>query len=151
MVFMTKSGEAVACFKGGFSCTQALLSTFSEELGMDRKNACKVASGFGGGVGRTGNICGAVSGAIMVIGLKYGKATPENCAERERTYELVREFVREYTALHGSVNCTDLLGYDLSDPAAHAEAQEKRIAGQKCPKYVEDAVQILEKIIKAHP
>lgn len=148
---MSKSDEAVACFKGGFSCTQALLSSFSEELGMDRETACKVASGFGGGVGRTGNICGAVSGAIMVIGLKYGTAVPETCAERERTYELVREFVREYTALHGSVNCTDLLGYDLSDPAAHAEAQEKRIAGQKCPKLVEDAVLVLEKIIKAHP
>lgn len=148
---MTKSDAAVACFKGGFSCTQALLSTFSEELGMDRDTACKVASGFGGGVGRTGNICGAVSGAIMVIGLKYGKSVPETCAERERTYELVQDFIREYTALHGSVNCTDLLGYDLSDPVAHAEAQEKRIAGQKCPKYVEDAVLVLEKIIKAHP
>ena len=56
---MSKSDEAVACFKGGFSCTQALLSTFSEELGMDRATACKVATGFGGGVGRTGNICGA--------------------------------------------------------------------------------------------
>jgi C_GCAxxG_C_C family probable redox protein len=148
---MTKSDEAVACFKGGFSCTQALLSTFSEELGLDRETACKVASGFGGGVGRTGNICGAVSGALMVIGLKYGKSTPENCAERERTYELVQEFVREYTALHGSVNCTELLGYDLSNPEAYAEAQEKRIAGQKCPKLVEDAVLVLEKIIIAHP
>jgi len=148
---MTKSHEAVACFKGGFSCTQALLSTFSEELGMDRETACKIASGFGGGVGRTGNICGAVSGAIMVIRLKYGKAVPETCAERERTYELVQEFVREYTALHGSVNCTELLGYDLSNPEAYAEAQEKRIAGQKCPKLVEDTVLVLEKIIKAHP
>ena len=148
---MTKSGEAVACFKGGFSCTQALLSSFSEELGMDRETACKVASGFGGGVGRTGNICGAVSGAILVIGLKYGKAIPENCAERDRTYELVQEFVREYTALHGSVNCTELLGYDLSNPEAYAEAQEKRVAAQKCPKLVEDAVLVLEKIIKAHP
>jgi hypothetical protein len=63
----------------------------------------------------------------MVIGLKYGKATLETCAERERTYELVREFVREYTNLHGSVNCTDLLGYDLSDPVAHAEAQENAL------------------------
>jgi len=148
---MTKSREAVACFKGGFSCTQALLSSFSEELGMDRETACKVASGFGGGVGRTGNICGAVSGAILVIGLKYGKAIPENCAERDRTYELVQEFVREYTALHGSVNCTELLGYDLSNPEAYAEAQEKRVAAQKCPKLVEDAVLVLEKIIKAHP
>jgi C_GCAxxG_C_C family probable redox protein len=148
---MTKSSEAVACFKGGFSCTQALLSSFSEELGMDRETACKVASGFGGGVGRTGNICGAVSGAILVIGLKYGKAIPENCAERDRTYELVQEFVREYTALHGSVNCTELLGYDLSNPEAYAEAQEKRVAAQKCPKLVEDAVLVLEKIIKAHP
>jgi len=148
---MTKSDEAVAGFKGGFSCTQAVLSTFSEELGMDRETGCKVASGFGGGVGRTGNICGAVTGALMVIGLKYGKAVPETCAEREKTYELVRMFIREYKALHGSVNCTDLLGYDLSDPVAHAEAQEKRIAGQKCPKLVDDAVLVLEKIIKAHP
>jgi C_GCAxxG_C_C family probable redox protein len=144
---MIKADHAVACYKGGFSCSQALLSSFSEELGLDKATACKVASGFGGGIGRTGNICGAVSGALMVIGLKYGKATPENCAEREKTYEIVREFYRDFEALHGSVNCTELLGYDLSNPADCAVAQQNHVAARKCPDYVRDAVVILEKII----
>jgi len=147
---MTRSDKAVASFKNGFSCTQALLSTFSEDLGMEKEIAYKVASGFGGGVGRTGNICGAVSGALMVIGLKYGSSIPENCAGKEKTYEIIREFINNYTALNGSVNCTELLGYDLSNPESYAEAQEKRVAAQKCPKLVEDAVLILEKIIEKH-
>jgi hypothetical protein len=87
----------------------------------------------------------------MVIGLKYGSSIPENCTGKEKTYEIIREFINEYTSLHGSVTCTELLGYDLSDPKSYAEAQEKRVAAQKCPKLVEDAVLILEKIISEHP
>ena len=144
---MTKSDAAVACYKGGFSCTQALLSSFSEELGMDRDTACKVASGFGGGVGRTGNICGAVSGAIMVIGLKYGKADEEDEAATEKTRLLVRQFINEFTEKNGSIRCTDLLGYNLSDPDEYEAARESGIFIEKCPLLVRDAADILERIL----
>ena len=70
---MTKSDEALASFRNRFTCSSAVFSAFSDELGLDRDTAKKIACGFGAGISKTGNICGAVSGAIMVIGLKYGK------------------------------------------------------------------------------
>lgn len=144
---MTKADEAVASFKSGFSCSQAVLSSFSEELGLDRDTANSVACGFGGGIARTGNICGAVAGAIMVIGMKYGKTRPDDNAAREKTYALVQQFIRDYTAKNGSISCPDLLGYDMRDPVQFKEAQEKQVAARICPGLTSDAVIILERIL----
>jgi len=144
---MTKADEAVASFKSGFSCSQAVLSSFSEELGLDRDTANSVACGFGGGIARTGNICGAVAGAIMVIGMKYGMTRLDDNIAREKTYALVQQFIRDYTAKNGSISCPDLLGYDMADPVQFKEAREKKVAAQKCPGLVEDAVIVLERIL----
>jgi C_GCAxxG_C_C family probable redox protein len=70
---MTKPDDAAAYFNEGFSCSQAVVSSFSEDLGFDKETARKISCGFGAGMARTGNICGAVTGAMMVIGLKYGR------------------------------------------------------------------------------
>ena len=71
-------------------------ASFAEELGLDKETAYKIACGFGSGLSRTDNICGAVSGAIMVIGLKYGKVTPKDNAARDKTQMLVQQFLREF-------------------------------------------------------
>jgi len=144
---MTKADEAVASFKSGFSCSQAVLSSFSEELGLDRDTANSVACGFGGGIARTGNICGAVAGAIMVIGMKHGMTRQDDNAAREKTYALVQQFIRDYTAKNGSISCPDLLGYDMADPVQFKEAGEKKVAARICPGLVEDAVIVLERIL----
>ena len=112
---MTKSDEALASFRNGFTCSSAVFSTFSDELGLDGDTAKKIACGFGAGISRTGNICGAASGAIMVIGLKYGKTTQGADAATEKTRAMVRTFMLEFTKLHGSVCCPELLGYNLSN------------------------------------
>lgn len=145
-----KADDACALFIGGFSCSQAVLASFSEELGMDKETAYKISCGFGAGIARSGNICGTVSGALMVIGLMYGKAVPEDNAARETTYALVQEFLKNYSALHGSVMCPELLGYDMRDPARFAEAKEKKIAARLCPGLTKDAVIVLEKVLTAH-
>ena len=144
---MTKSDEALATFMSGFTCSSAVFSTFSEEIGLDPDTAKKVACGFGAGISKTGNICGAVSGAILVIGLKYGKKNKGDDAATEKTRGLVREFIREFTARHGSVNCTELLGYNLSDPEDYEKARVSRLFVTKCPELVRDAASILEKIL----
>jgi C_GCAxxG_C_C family probable redox protein len=144
---MKKSDEAVSSFKCGFSCSQAVFSSFSGEMGLDRDTTNKVACGFGGGMARTGNVCGAVTGAIMVIGMKYGKTSPEDYAAREKTYALVRQFVKEFTENNGSINCTDLLGYDMRDPEQFREVKEKKVAARICPGLVSDAVTLLEKML----
>jgi C_GCAxxG_C_C family probable redox protein len=147
---MTKSDVAVSSFKAGLSCSQAVLASFAEELGMEKETAYRISCGFGAGIARSGNICGAVSGALMVIGMKHGKATKDDNAAREKTYALVQEFLKEYTALHGPVMCPDLPGYDLRDPVQVAEAKKANAAARLCPGMTADAVTILEKVLAAH-
>lgn len=139
--------DALAAFKSRFTCSSAVFSAFAEELGLTGDLAKKIACGFGAGVSRTGNICGAVSGAILVIGLKYGKAEEGDNAGSERTRALVRQFIDEFTAKNGSINCTGLLGYDLSDQDEYDKARAENLFATKCPEYVKDAAAILERLL----
>jgi C_GCAxxG_C_C family probable redox protein len=144
---MSRSDEAVLSFMSRFTCSAAVFSAFSEELGLDAGTAMKIACGFGAGVSKTGNMCGAVSGAIMVIGLKYGKARVGDDDATEKTRALTREFLREFSARNGSVNCTGLLGYDLNIPEDYEKAAASGIFTTVCPGYVRDAADILERIL----
>jgi C_GCAxxG_C_C family probable redox protein len=144
---MTKADDALASFNSGFTCSSAIFSAFSEELELDNETAKKIACGFGAGISKTGNICGAVSGAIMVIGLKYGKTKLGDDAATEKTRALTRQFIQEFAAKNGSVNCTELLGYNLSKVDEYEKAREKKLFVTKCPELVRDAAAILEKIL----
>ncbi|MCX6699415.1 MAG: C-GCAxxG-C-C family protein [Methanomicrobiales archaeon] len=144
---MTKSDDALNAFRNGFSCSAAVFSAFSEDLGLDSEMAKKIACGFGAGISKTGNICGAVSGAIMVIGLKYGKTMKGDDAATEKTRAMVREFIHEFTTNNGSVNCTELLGLNLAIPEEYAKARDNRSFFTLCPALVGDAATILEKIL----
>ena len=130
-----------------FTCSAAVFSAFSDELGLDPDTAKKIACGFGAGISRTGNMCGAVSGALMVIGLKYGKTEANDDAATDKTRALVRKFIQEFTEKNGSVNCTALLGYDMSDPEAFSLARDSGLFLTKCPALVRDSADILEKIL----
>jgi C_GCAxxG_C_C family probable redox protein len=145
---MTKSEDAYNSFMKRFTCSAAVFSAFSPDLGLNGDMAKKIACGFGAGISKTGNICGAVSGAIMVIGLKFGKIEEGDDAATEKTRALTREFIGEFTARNGSVNCTELLEYDLSDPRGYAAAQERGLFTTKCPLLIRDAADILEMILK---
>jgi C_GCAxxG_C_C family probable redox protein len=144
---MAKSEDALEDFKNGFTCSSAVFSAFSDEIGLDRETAKKIACGFGAGISKTGNICGAVSGAIMVIGLKYGKTKRGDDAATDKTRELVRKFIRDFTRRNGSINCTELLGYNLTKPEEYEKARDNKLFVTKCPDLVGDAVLILEKIL----
>ena len=144
---MTKTDDAQRCFLRRFTCSAAVFSTFSEELGLDPDIAKKIACGFGAGISKTGNICGAVSGAIMVIGLKYGKTDASDDVATEKTRALVRQFIHEFTEKNGSVNCTELLGYNISKPDEYAAARDAELFVTRCPLLVRDAADILEKIL----
>ena len=143
---MTRIEEAVAYFKEGFSCSQAIVAAYGPSLGLDRDTALKIALGFGGGMGRLAETCGAVTGAFMVLGLKFGSATAERQA-KEIVYARVREFAERFKARHGSLLCRDLLGCDLNTPEGLALAQEKKLSSTVCPPYVETAAKILEEMI----
>lgn len=146
-VVKNKGDLAVDCFKSGFSCSQAVLSSFSGDEGLDADMALKVACAFGGGIASTGNICGAVSGGLMAIGLKYGRCTKEDLKAKDKTYELSRQFMDEFKARHGSIMCKEILGCDLSTPAGKAEFSSKDLFNVRCVGCVRDSAQILEKLL----
>ncbi len=144
MITLGKAEEAVACFKDGFNCSQAILSTYCEEFGIEKKVALQIACGLGAGMGRQQETCGAVSGAYLLIGLKYGKYMKDDDPAKERTYELVREFSKRFVDRNGSVSCRALLGIDLLNcdrRLAYEHVQDE------CPRLVKDAAEIIEQLL----
>ena len=145
---MDKVERAVSCFKEGFSCSQALLSTYGAQFGLNREMSLKVSGAFGGGMGRMAETCGAVIGAFMVIGLKYGKTRVEDEQTEEKAYSFVKEFVDKFKSRNGSIICRELLGCDISTPKGMALAKEKKLIATLCPKFVQDAAEIIEQILE---
>ena len=115
---------------------------------MDRELALKVAGAFGGGMARMGETCGAVTGALMVIGLKHGMTKSEDGEARDKTYDLVREFVARFKDRHGSIVCRELLGCDINKPEERQAAQEQGILDTLCSTFVRDAAKIIEHILR---
>jgi C_GCAxxG_C_C family probable redox protein len=144
---MNRVDTAVGCFKDTFNCSQAVLSSYCEGLGLDRKTALKLSCGFGAGMGGMGKTCGAVTGAFMVIGLKYGRAEIADAPAKEKTYKLVREFSKKFRIRNGSIVCNELLGFAISTPEGSNEARRRNIHQTCCPKFVKDAAEILEEIL----
>jgi C_GCAxxG_C_C family probable redox protein len=144
---MTKAADAVALFRQGFNCAQSILSVFALDFGLDRDMACRISQGFGVGMGYTDNICGSLSGAIVVIGLRYGGIKADDVAAKEKTYAVVGEFLREFKARHGSIACTDLLGYNLSDPQQLADAKTHEVAKEQYPTFIRNAVELVETLL----
>ncbi len=130
------------------NCAQSVFTAFSSELGLKRKLALSVAQGFGGGMGHTDGTCGAVTGAYMALGLANPPSRDNARENIDKTYALIAKFNKQFKALHGSLNCTELLGYDLSRPKKAAEAREKGVFATKCPVFVGDAVKIVESLLK---
>ena len=145
---MNNVERAVSCFNNGFSCSQAVLSTYAKLFGLDRDHALKVASAFGGGMGNLGKTCGAVTGAFMVIGLKYGQTAADDIEPKNKTYRLVKEFAAKFKARNGSINCTELLGCDLSTPEGMQRATEQNLFTTRCPTFVQTAAEILEELLQ---
>lgn len=139
--------RAILFFGGGFNCAQSVLAAFGPITGLDRETALRAAAAFGAGMGRQGEICGAVTGAMLVIGLKYGKVTPEDDGAKERTYYLVQEFAERFRNRNGSILCRELLGCDLSTPGGLKEARKQKVFELVCPGFIKDSIEILEKIL----
>ena len=139
-----RSDIAAETFNNGFNCAQAVLSAFCDELSMDKTEALKISCGFGGGMGRLQETCGAVTGAYMVISLKYGKYSEEDDAAREKTYALVREFSKRFEEKHKTTSCRELLDVDFINGDKQVNmARVKEV----CHELVRSAVEIVEELI----
>ncbi len=144
---MSKAEKATAVFKEGFSCSQAVLSAYAQDFGLDQTTSLKISQVFGGGMARTGETCGAVTGALLVISLKYGRTKAEDIAARDKTYALAREFMRKFTSRHGSVQCKTLLGCDISSEEGLKFAHDQGLTESRCPQFIRTATEILDEIL----
>jgi len=131
----------------GYSCSQSVLGTFIEEFGVDRDTALRISSAFAGGMGGLGGVCGAVTAAFMVIGLKYGSATKQDDEEMNKISKYARSFMNEFQSCNGSALCRDLLGVDIGTPEGLETAKTKGLFENICPDIVGSSVEIIEEII----
>ena len=146
---------ALAYFKEGYNCSQAVVLAFSDLIGMDEKLLVRMSSSFGGGMGRLREVCGAVSGMFFVAGALYGYEEPGAAGQQEKAahYARIQELADEYRAINGSIVCRELLGLDThgaDQPTPElrtAEYYKKRPCGQ----LVMLAATILESYIEEHP
>ncbi|HCJ57371.1 MAG TPA: hypothetical protein DHV55_08405 [Clostridiaceae bacterium] len=142
-----KADLAVKCFGEGFSCAQAVFTSYCEDYNLDKETALKIAGAFGGGMGYIGETCGAITGAFMLIGLKYGKYRTEDNVSKDKTYSAIQEFTRRFKAEFGSVKCTELIKYDLSIAEELNKAKEAEAFKHTCSGLVKRAVEIIEEIL----
>jgi C_GCAxxG_C_C family probable redox protein len=145
---MSKVDVAVQCFNDGFNCSQAVFSTYCDQLGLDPEVALKIACPFGSGMGRQAESCGAVTGAYMLIGLKYGKYNPEDKDAKEKCYQLVKEFTDKFNEIHGSISCKSLLKSDLSTPEGLQYIKDNGLWDKLCPIFIRDAAQLIEDLLE---
>jgi C_GCAxxG_C_C family probable redox protein len=138
---------AVSLFAQGFSCSQSVLLAFAPRFGLDRDTAARIASPFGGGIARQGQLCGAITGALMVVGLHAGNATAEDREAKEAAYAKIRTLVARFAAVHGTTQCRGLTGYDLSTPEGYTAATEARVFTRRCPDFVRTAAGLVADVL----
>ena len=143
---MSKIEEAVDCFCRGAACSQAILGTYGPALGLSREQAMKLASGFAGGM-RLGETCGAVTGAFMLLGLKYAAANCDQRDKRENIYAVIRQFTDQFRQRNHSIVCKELIGCDISTPQGAQEAMQKGVYRNICPDLVRHAAEIVEQML----
>ena len=127
---------------------QSVLVAFAAQLGLDESRALKLASPFGGGVSRRGEVCGAVTGALMVLGLAQGSDTP---AGKESAYLLGQDFLQRFEVRHGTILCRKLINCDISTPEGLQQARERGVFTALCPLFVRNATEIARTLLAKSP
>ena len=140
---MTHEEKAVQYYQSGYLCSQAVLAAYAEEYGLTEEQALKLGTCLGAGM-RKGEVCGACTGALMVLGLMHDD--PKN---RKTAYENTKQFLNDFRDVNGSYLCNDLLGCDVRTPEGVQYARDHHLFTEFCPKMVASAVEILEKIMSA--
>ena len=143
---MTRTEFAVARLKEGYRCSQAVLEAWAQEGGLDPMLARTIALPLAGG-SALGGECGALTGAFLVIGLKYGVSRADDAEGFMTVFSKVQELANGFKSLHGALNCYDLLGLDVFSEEGLREFKERDMKLTRCVRYVEDAMNLLEQVI----
>lgn len=149
---MTKGEKAKELFEQGYNCCQAVFGVFAKDLGIDFDLAVKISSPFGGGMGRMREVCGTVSGMLMVLGIKYGFNDPKNTEKKKKLYKEVQGLAENFKRDNGSIICRELLGLktkgtDSPVPALRTNEYYKK---RPCSHLCQYAADLAEKFINEH-
>jgi len=141
----SRANMAVSIFNSGFNCAQSVVVVFCEKYNIDKEIALRMASGLGAGV-RSGEICGAVSGAVLVIGLKYGQSTKEDKIAKENCNNKTVEFMNLFRQRNKFLVCREILGFDLSRAEEYEQAKNQNLFNTVCVEMIKSAVLLLEEL-----
>lgn len=147
-----KGDRAYALFKEGYNCSQAVFGAFCEELGVDFDTAVKLASGFGGGIGRMREVCGTFTGLTMAASMIYGYSDPKAVETKTGLYEKIRALAEEFREDNGSIICRELLGLQQAESSAVPEARTDQYYQKRpCAELCRYAADLLEQFIQENP
>lgn len=146
----TYSQKAQNLFKEGYNCSQSVFCVFSKELGLDFDTSLKLASSFGGGMGRMREVCGAVSAMFMIAGLKYGYTEPNNDVIKAEHYKRIQKLAKKFKEKHNTIICRELLGEDADDNPVPSARTPEYYASRPCQKLIGDAAEIIGDYIELH-
>ncbi len=147
---MDHGTKAAELFLGGYNCAQSVVVAFSDLTGLDESFSAKLSSSFGGGMGRMREVCGAVSGMLMVAGLVYGYETPGDDVSKKAHYHLVQDLAGKFREEAGSIVCREILKNPPSDPNPTPRTAEF-YAKRPCARMVMTAARLLDEFIAEHP
>ncbi|MBQ7424705.1 MAG: C_GCAxxG_C_C family protein [Lachnospiraceae bacterium] len=149
---MTRREMAMDNFKKGYNCSQSIVLAFEDMLPVDGAEMLKLASSFGGGMGRLREVCGSVSGMFMIAGLLYGYDGPETGQVKADHYARIQELAHRFEEKHGTIICREMLGlnvrHDIPVPEARTNEYYKK---RPCTEIIGDAAEILEQYISENP
>ena len=149
---MTRRESAMDNFRKGYNCSQSIVLAFEDMLPVDKTLLSKMASSFGGGMGRLREVCGSVSGMFMTAGLLYGYDGPETGDVKADHYARIQELARRFEEKNGSIVCRELLNLNVRhDKPVPEERTDEYYKKRPCPELIGDAVEILEEYIKENP
>lgn len=136
--------RAVELFKKGYNCSQSVFGAFCEECGLDFETSLKLASSFGGGMGRLREVCGAVSGMFMVAGMKYGYTDPKDLLAKAEHYKLIQQLAEKFREKNGHIVCRELLGLSVqSESYVPEERTAEYYKKRPCAELIGDATEII--------
>ena len=148
---MTNADRAEAMFLEGYNCAQSVLATCGQDRGLPRETALRVAQALGGGIGWTGNVCGALTGALMAIGLECAAIEASDIPSKAKAHQLAQAVAAEFGRRNGTLLCRELTGCDLRTAEGQQRFKDNDARHKVCAKLVRDGVEIFEQILPKRP
>jgi C_GCAxxG_C_C family probable redox protein len=146
-----KSSLALATFGNSYNCSQSVFCVFAPDFGINKDLGLRLAGPFGGGIARRQETCGAVTGALMALGLKYGKGENGTDEDKQRTLSISKKFIEEFEAEFGSIVCLKLLdNYRMDTESGDDAIAKENMYKKRCPEYVKFAVEKTEELLKQY-